>query len=153
MNSMKKRNKVLVWICAIAYMVLLFVLLFSDKIFIRNGNKYELINHVNLEPFVEIKRYIRAIKNGSASFEVIMSNLVGNFVLFMPLVFFLTEASEKFRKWYVTLPIFAIGIAVIEYMQYYTKRGSCDIDDIILNVSGVFVAYIITVISRGFNKK
>ena len=120
----------------VIYICLLVILLFGDDIFTRNANKYELINHTNLVPFAEIKRYLNAFNEQTIPLWNIICNLLGNFVLFMPLMWFAGRFKPVYKKWYISLPICAIIIICVEWMQYYFKRGSMDVDDFILNFSG-----------------
>ncbi|WP_176699602.1 VanZ family protein [Neobacillus massiliamazoniensis] len=40
----------------------------------------------------------------------------------------------------IFIPI--VAIALIEILQFFTHRGSMDIDDLILNLLGVFIGYL-----------
>lgn len=139
---MKDNKKIIAVSCLVVYMMFLSILMFGDRIYLRNANKYELSNHVNLEPFVEIQRYINAIDTKTIPVESILANLLGNVVLFVPVVLLLMYISKVFRRCYVTIPFFVVVIVCVEYMQYLTRRGSCDIDDFILNMIGVIIAFL-----------
>ena len=91
----------------------------------------------NLSPFKEIFRY----KVGSSLFY---RQVVGNIVLFVPLGYF----ASRYCKINGFLTIFLVTLlssGVIETVQYFI--GRCfDIDDIILNVGGGFLGYLIYLI-------
>jgi len=67
--------------------------------------------------------------------EIVFINIIGNFVLFIPLIFYL-------NKKFAILKIIIL-ILLLELLQLITKRGVFDIVDIILNLFGVFIGTII----------
>ncbi len=98
---------------------------------------------VNLIPFATIRLFMRAYRNGTLPFWPIVSNLLGNFMILMPVPFFLTGLFRRWKsgkKILVTL----IGISLlIEVLQFVFLTGSCDVDDLLLNVAGGMTAYLI----------
>lgn len=69
-------------------------------------------------------------------------NLLGNVILFFPLGFFPPAIWPKLRKWWKTV-LFAAGImTVLELTQGLSLRGTCDIDDLILNTFGAWIGYL-----------
>ena len=91
----------------------------------------------NFIPFKEILRY----KVGS---KVFMRNILGNILLFVPFGLFVSYIM-KTRKVTPILFISLVTSGVIEYTQLKIGR-TFDIDDIILNVVGGFVGYLIFII-------
>ena len=91
----------------------------------------------NLSPFKEIFRY----EVGSNLFY---RQVVGNIALFVPLGYFASrycKINDFLTIFFVTL----LSSGVIETVQYFI--GRCfDIDDIILNVAGGFIGYLIFII-------
>ncbi|MGM9630724.1 VanZ family protein [Butyricicoccus sp.] len=139
--SVKKRRSplitVLLWLCLIAYVLLLLkVILFKfdhDTIVnILNDTDELAYTRVNLVPFQTIRFYAFS---GRVPASVAVRNLAGNIVAFMPigiLIPLLTRSLSLGRT-------FLVGLALsagIELTQFFTGLGSCDIDDIILNVLG-----------------
>ena len=125
-------------VLAIAYIVVLYYLLFAAESLGRSGGG----GGYNLIPFHEIRRYIRNID--SLGIVAVAANLLGNMVLFVPLGYFLPSffARERLRP-HFTIPIcMCISIAV-ELTQFLTDTGSLDVDDVILNTIGGIVGYII----------
>ncbi len=113
--------------------------LFSDK---QVMAKY-LEDHVKLAPFETIMRYVRAYRENLTSDRVIITNLVGNFTALMPLAILLPLAWEKARNFFVFF-LCSVGlVAIIEGAQLLFMTGYCDIDDLILNVSGALLVYLI----------
>lgn len=91
----------------------------------------------NFIPFKEILRY----EVGS---KVFIKNIVGNIILFIPFGFFVAHLMKS-KKLYPTLVVSMITSVVIEYTQLKIGR-TFDIDDIILNIAGGFLGYLIYII-------
>ncbi len=91
----------------------------------------------NFIPFKEILRY----EVGS---KVFIKNIVGNIILFIPFGFFVAHLMKS-KKLYPTLVVSMITSIVIEYTQLKIGR-TFDIDDIILNITGGFLGYLIYII-------
>lgn len=132
-----KPLKISLWIFFILYLILLITLVAFD--YFRSGN----LSSVNLIPFTTIIEYVKSFLNCSANFSIIAYNLVGNIVCLTPLAFFLPRLFKMQNKFKIFL-ITTIGIALsIEILQLITMSGAFDVDDIILNVMGAFIAYLI----------
>ena len=97
----------------------------------------------NIIPFNTIKLYIQGYINGIVNFKNFSVNIVGNILAFMPYGIFLPLIFKKFRKYYKFLIAMIIIVVVIELLQFITMSGSCDIDDLILNVLGASIIYFI----------
>ena len=109
----------------------------------------EFYRSVNLKPLVTIKLYWKLLR-GENTYLVrhAFINLVGNVVMFIPLGFFQPYLLESLRKWYKTLLTTVVLILVVEVVQYATGLGSCDIDDLILNLAGAWIGYVLWRITR-----
>ena len=91
---------------------------------------------VNLIPFKEMFRY----SFGSYKF---IKNVIGNILLFVPFGFFANYyINNKKTSTALLIPLIVSGCA--EGIQYYIGR-SFDVDDIILNVIGGYVGYLLLV--------
>ncbi|WP_318152552.1 VanZ family protein [Paenibacillus terricola] len=75
-----------------------------------------------------------------------MLNLLGNIVLFVPFGLLL-PLSAKLNPIVWTL-LFAASITMLELLQLVTKRGMFDVDDIILNVFGFLIGYVVLFVVR-----
>ena len=101
-----------------------------------------LSTSVNLKPFHTIASYLKAFENGNVSMAVVRNNLLGNFLLFMPYPLFISALSKcKNTFWIMFVTI--LTVVSVEMIQIITGLGSLDVDDMILNVSGALIAYII----------
>ncbi|MGG3279880.1 VanZ family protein [Paenibacillus solani] len=87
----------------------------------------------NLVPFITITSYF-PIRTMSS-----WINIVGNIAVFMPFGMLLPIA---FRIRYLkSLGFFLAGLCLLEATQLLSRRGSLDVDDIILNSVGFTLGY------------
>ena len=120
-------HKEVVLLFFVAYVLVLFQLVTYS------GNEYV---GMNLIPFKEILRY----EFGSDTF---FRQVVGNILLFVPFGFFVTYYVNI--KKISTMFLMTVGVSlVIEIVQYFIGR-SFDIDDIILNVTGGILGFMVYV--------
>ena len=120
-------HKELIYLISIIYILCLFhVVTFQD-------NNYGISNFV---PFKEIFRY----DFGTPKF---MKNIVGNIMLFIPYGFIASYLLKN--KKFSTITILTIIVSLtIETVQYYIGRVF-DIDDVILNLAGGIIGFLIYV--------
>lgn len=97
------------------------------------------ISNVNLVPFSEITRY----EFGSKYF---MYYIVGNVLIFIPFGFMIASYIKPKKCW-TNIIVGLIVSLTIEFVQLQIGR-TFDIDDIILNVLGCFIGYLLYI---GFN--
>lgn len=108
------------------------------------GQHYRSISKIikyNLIPFKTIVSYIIGFNH--YPFNVWFFNLFGNVMAFIPLGFFVPIIFHKVKKIKHIIIIAIILSSIIEILQFITKLGSLDIDDIILNAIGAVLGYII----------
>ncbi|MBO5294470.1 MAG: VanZ family protein [Clostridia bacterium] len=97
---------------------------------------------VNLVPLRSIREvYINGFIKGYVNGYYTLLNLLGNICAFMPLSFFLPLFFPKQKRWYLFFPTLLGAVLAIELLQLAFMVGSCDIDDVILNVAGGFLAF------------
>ncbi len=140
--------KVNLWIFLGLFLLLFATLTLFDPMWGRNGGfviwNRELFesyvqNQLNLVPFRTIAQYFT-----KSDFRNFIVNIIGNTVCLMPLGILLPLVSEKQRKTGVFLLTCTLIVAAVELLQFATLAGSCDIDDLILNVGGAFLIYLFT---------
>lgn len=117
---------------------------FSNKALLKNS----LENALNIIPFRTISMYLSALYTRSFSLPVIATNLFGNLVAFMPLGLFLPMFFRKCEKLVYFLLTTSLIVLCVETLQFLFIVGFCDIDDLILNVSGACAAYAVLRIKR-----
>lgn len=72
--------------------------------------------------------------------KTVFINILGNIFLFMPFGIILKKLNVKFLK---SLLLSIIIIVFVESLQYISKRGVFDIGDIILNIVGIIIGYVL----------
>lgn len=136
-----KNKKLLKAAAAIIFLIyiggLIYFLFFSEKYGRNNASDFY---RYNLMPFHEIMRFCKY--RDVIGFEMVAVNLAGNIVVFMPFGFLLPVIYKPLKKWYAILPLGICFSIVIECVQLVTKVGSMDIDDVILNVTGVWLGFV-----------
>lgn len=102
----------------------------------------QLADSINLTPFATINMYLKMLHSSKAYLvRHAFINLVGNVVMFIPLGFFQPYLSAKLRAFWKTLLSTFCLILLIEVVQYFTFLGTCDIDDLMLNLAGAAAGY------------
>lgn len=161
----KKILKINLVIYFCIYIVTIFTLTLFDEIYGRQGFKVikwdkDLLKvymntSFNIVPFSTIKLFINGYIKELVTFKDFMANIFGNLCAFMPFALFIPLLINKIDKYYKFIIVMAIIIISIEILQFITMSGSCDIDDFILNILGVSIAYFILkikCINRFINK-
>ena len=104
--------------------------------------EYYLQWFVNFRPFQSIYTvYIRGLVDGYVNLRYTVLNLLGNLCAFMPLSVLLPAVWKLMRRWYVLLPTALMTVCAVEGLQFLMMVGSCDIDDVILNLGGAALLY------------
>ena len=91
---------------------------------------------VQLVPFTTIYKMFTQVDD----FKYFSVNIIGNIFVFIPFGF-LGIVFEKLKKAKFLFPVFILGICFIEFLQFITKRGYAEIDDVILNTMGVAIGF------------
>lgn len=151
LENNNKPMKINLWIFFALYLILLITLTLFDPAWGRNGlNLFNwseghidiyLDSAVNLIPFKTIIGYAKDLFVSLLDTATIFLNLFGNLICLMPMALFIPMLFKKVdntKKFLIS--ILSITLA-IELIQLITFSGSCDIDDIILNTLGAFIAY------------
>lgn len=128
------------------YSIILLFLLFGRRGYVLTAPYLQMVRgNINIFPLWTIREFVNTLGNATNSYLVRHSiiNLLGNVVVFVPLGFFLPWLFEKCRKYRMTLLYSGITILLVEVFQLFTLRGSCDVDDLILNLIGVSIGYVI----------
>ena len=95
----------------------------------------------NLAPLKTIAGYIENYKGYGAS--VLLINLVGNIVAFMPLGFLLPLVFKRTNRFTVITQITLLTSITAEICQVIFNVGGLDIDDVLLNTIGGVLGYLI----------
>ena len=100
---------------------------------------------VNLQPLKTIRAYLYVLQNREEVYllRIAAFNLFGNVVLFIPYGIFLPYLFNRLRSLWKVMLFGAVTIVCVELLQIATLRGSCDVDDLILNMMGILIGYIV----------
>ncbi len=117
----------------VLYLAYLIYLTFFDH---RYGR--EMVDRsINIIPLKTIILFLTSSFNRN----IIVTNIVGNIVAFMPMGFLLPIAFKKLNSFVTVSLIVLVSTVSIEVLQYITGFGATDIDDIILNLLGGVLGY------------
>lgn len=111
-----------------------------------------LSNNVVSYNFIPFKSILHILKQGS---HLILRNIAGNIIIFIPLGFllpFILAKVDKIKK----IGLFGFTISVIIELVQLTgipERKTVDIDDLILNVAGTFIGFILYMAFCAVNAK
>ena len=137
---MKKFARPILWTIFLIYCFVLVYVLFLSR-GTRDGFTFTeyMRRFTNFIPFKTIIEYVQRYIDGYRNLSVL--NLLGNFVLFMPMGVLLPCVIRKLdRFWKVTLTVLGM-VVMVEIVQGILRVGSVDIDDVIFNVVGAMIGY------------
>lgn len=124
-------------------MLMLFLLFFRTPR--TTGLPYiqQLKQHLNLIPLRTILHYLWIFRHSRLPhiLRYAVINFYGNILLFMPLGLFPPLLDKRFQKFWKTVLFSAVVMAVVELLQMLLLVGTCDVDDLILNVVGASIGY------------
>ena len=134
-----KHFKLLFWIYCATMLALLF---WRSPALFPGSYGERVLELLNPVPFETICRFLRLLGHpSSADVRVAAVNLFGNIFLFVPLGLLLPEVYPKLRRWWKTMLVTAGAVMAVELGQMLTLLGTCDIDDLILNLLGAAIGY------------
>lgn len=135
------------WVAFSLYLLSLSVALFVLRIDFANyaADRLQYFRNLrlytNFVPLRTVRLYLRCLKYGYIGTRIPLSNLMGNLLLFAPMAVLLPALFNSTQKfWRYLLLMFAI-LTAVEALQLVLGCGSCDIDDVILNLGGTVLVY------------
>lgn len=143
MKKITKKRKILCITSAI-YAVIMAYFLFFRHGFNVGGTYWEHISmNINICPFYTIRQHLLIILQQSNPYLVPYAffNLLGNIIGFIPFGILLPTLFKQTRTFKCFFLYAVSSIMLIELIQLFTLRGSCDIDDLILNILGSLTGY------------
>lgn len=104
----------------------------------------------NLTPFFTINNYLNVLQNypDSPEYGKCLIELFGNVLMFVPAGWLLPKLFAPMRKFFYFLLTCLLAITFVEALQLLTLLGRFDVDDIILNIAGMLIGYIIYAITQ-----
>lgn len=155
--GIKKKNLIFIfYICVVIFLTLAPY---------RNSIQYDV--NYNIIPFQSINNYLRHMSNFGIInmdsfhylpfgllhfainvFTVSFKNLLGNVLLFVPFGLILPTffTKKRFLRTFIYAFIFSTAIEMIQFIFLTSRRA--DVDDIILNVMGGILGYVVYLIAR-----
>jgi len=104
-------------------------------------------------PFRTIRHYMERLRQGSPLRRFAVMNLAGNLMLFMPMGIFLPYFRKKQRNPFRFTLTMIFMISCVEIAQLFTLLGACDIDDLILNLTGALAGFLLFHIMNFLKKR
>jgi len=95
----------------------------------------------NFNPLETVRLYLNAIKYDYIGMEIPLSNLVGNAMLFMPMAVFLPCLFRPMQNLWLFALVMTLLLVAVEALQLLLACGSCDIDDVLLNLLGTLIVF------------
>ena len=133
-------------------MILVSILFVSGRSRYHGGIPNSFIHNIrystNFIPFYTIGGYLVAWINDTVNRSTIIVNIIGNMLIFAPMGMLLPTLFTKLRNKKSFLLTILIMLIAVECIQVIFGLGSCDIDDIILNMIGAFIFYTIWKLKR-----
>ena len=105
----------------------------------------QLPDRVNLLPFSSMGSMFRALYYNPypAVLWTVVYNIGGNIAMFIPLGFFLRALVPWCSRFWRCMGTVAGIMTIVEIVQALTLRGFCEIDDLLLNLTGAAIGFLI----------
>ena len=154
---MSKKQTQIAGVLFLLYALLMLWLLFGQRMGQTSSATYwqRLLANLNLQPMDTLWRFWWVLQHSEKPAEIrhAVVNLAGNVVMFLPLGYLtpcIWGKVQKFRWHFLYMVLIILGI---EVLQLFTLLGSCDVDDLILNLVGTTLGYIFWKIASVLGKK
>lgn len=134
-----KKGRMILYAITLCYAVIVL-----GAVFLNRGGVYGVLN---LHLFSSYKEAYHKMEMS------LFRNIILNILLFAPLGFLLPIYSDKLKKIYKAVPIGFLVAIIIETLQYITKLGIFEIDDIFNNTLGTLIGYCIFMTYNCLRKK
>ena len=127
MDFLKKLYKILIPFYTLFLLYLMF--------FAFGRSQYD-INIVRLIPMFSTVGFVKQ----TILWKTIIVNIFGNILIFVPFGF-LGIVFPKLNQFWILILDFLFAIIIVESLQYFTRLGVFDIDDVILNTVGGAIGF------------
>ena len=140
-----------------AYCILMLWLLYGQRIGNAGSGSYwqQLKDHIVYTPFETIWRFLWVLRNSTNGAQIrhAVVNLVGNVVMFVPLGFLVPCIWEKPKRFGWHFFVMTLTIVAIELLQMLTLLGECDVDDLLLNLVGTTIGFLLWKLWQRISRK
>ena len=147
-HQKEKRIQILSGVLFFLYLAALIYFLFFAESY---GRSPGIEPRYNLIPGVELRRFL--MNRETLGFRAVFLNVYGNVLGFLPFGLFLPGLHRHFRNFQKTSLVCTLFSLGVELTQLLTRRGSCDIDDLILNTIGGMLGYAIFSVCNALRRK
>lgn len=151
MKGIKETGRLFMGTCCLVYIILMVVLLYVKGVsacayrlsLAKSQGYWEVVlRYTNLVPLKSIRPFLSLVSSFSL-YDKIMNQIVGNILIFIPAGFFLPFFFEKQRRPFAFSVTCLLLILFIELSQVLTFLGSFDVDDILLNLCGCVIGWLL----------
>ena len=151
---MRKTTRVIEWSLFGLYCLVMFWLLFLHRPSRLTYLPYwdTVKANLNLVPFRTMRLFWKAYGRMPRAAAI---NLAGNVAAFIPAGLFLPGLWKRQRNFGIFVLTVVGAVSLIELAQLFTCLGSCDVDDLILNLAGAalgFGLFALPPVKRGLDK-
>lgn len=142
MSGQRLLQRFVFWLYCV---MMLYLLFFQHRMPFLSAETYFLTlqRNLNYMPGDTILRFLRLLVYYPEYRRAAIINLFGNIVMFIPLGFGLPWVHIHLRRWWKTMLVSTVVIICVELVQLVTLLGHCDVDDLILNLIGVTLGYLL----------
>ena len=127
-----------------------YILLMLWLLFIRYRNVEvtdywaQVQNRLNLVPFSSMGSMLRALWYNPypSVLWTVVYNIGGNICMFVPLGFFLRILFPGCRRFWRCMAAVTVIMTTVELCQLLTLRGFCEVDDVMLNLLGTAIGWL-----------
>lgn len=156
MKKVSHRKKLLAVVFGIYLIVLIYFLLLKGNLSALPKDYTKLHQGVfqkpgnfNLMPFKTIRIFWHSFLLHRDIFSVV--NLIGNLIAFIPFGLLFPLLLKQKKTFLLTMLAGSCLIMAIELIQLVTLWGILDIDDFIMNFSGLFLGWMLHLLFKGKN--
>lgn len=136
---MRKNTRALLWSLFALYGLCLALLLFQRRL--------QPEQSFNLIPLRTIRGYLLILGRDDAAAASLLpyavTNFMGNVLAFLPLGIFLPLLFPRQRSFLRFLLTAALAISLVELLQLLSRRGALDVDDLLLNLPGACLGWLL----------
>lgn len=138
-----KHRKTWLWVFAVYCALMAWLLFGRERFDAPMGYWQQVADNINPRPFETIIRLMGFLiydySDGLKRHAII--NLVGNVIMFVPLGFLPALLLRQFRPLWKCMMWGGVIIVCVELTQLFALVGSCDFDDLLLNLVGIGLGY------------
>lgn len=119
-------------------MMIGYTLFLLYMMFYGSGREASDFGYIQINPLQTVRYFC----GENIKLQDFMVNIIGNIFVFSPYGWLGILFKKLFKIGPLAI-VFMLAISLIEFLQYYTGRGTADIDDILLNTFGMLLGYAI----------